>query len=351
MKGLKLIACILIMLGGFINSNAQDARFSQFYTAPAHTNPALTGIFPGQFKVGLNYRNQWSSFLGGASFNTIGASFDYRIKTTRYDYFSGGISFLRDDAGDARFNQTKVNLALSYLKKLGGNSRYSTNSHYVSLGFQGGAGQNGIDWSRLTFSQQFDSEDEIVNTDLPTGENFGNRSKFYADLNAGLAWYAVFDDNLSIYAGAAIHHLMKPDISFYDGSNDVLYTKYVGQIGGQIPFTDNFSILPAAIFSLQGPSNETVAGTNIRYSNNDRNELAFRLGLWGRMVGDQASPIVLESTIVSFMLELDRFLLGLSYDINLSTLRPASNSRGAFELSLAYVHEEKSRYKTVCPKF
>ena len=351
MKGLKLIVCILIMLGGFMNLNAQDARFSQFYTAASHTNPALTGIFPGQFKVTLNYRNQWSSFLGGASFNTVGANFDYRIKTNKYDYLSAGISLLRDDAGDARFNQTKVNLNLSYLKKLGGNSRYSTSAHYVALGFQGGVGQNGIDWSRLSFSQQFNNEDEVfVETD-PTGEDFGNRSKLYADLNAGLAWYAVFDDNLSLHAGFAMHHLMKPDISFYDGSNDVLYAKYVGQIGGQIPFTENLSILPAAIFTLQGPSHETVVGTNFRYSNNDRNELALRIGVWGRMVADEGSTMALESTIVSSMIEINQFLIGLSYDINLSTLKPASNSRGAFELSLTYVHEEKSRYKTACPKF
>jgi type IX secretion system PorP/SprF family membrane protein len=351
MKGLKLIVCILIMLGGFMSINAQDARFSQFYTAASHTNPALTGIFPGEFKVTLNYRNQWSSFLSGASFNTVGASFDYRIKTNKYDYFSGGLSLLRDDAGDARFNQTKVNVNLSYLKKLGGSSRYSTSEHYVAIGFQGGVGQNGIDWSRLSFSEQFNEDEMFIPTD-PTGEEaFGNQSRLYADLNAGLAWYGVFDDDLSLYAGFAIHHLTKPDISFYDGSDDVLYSKYVGQIGGQIPFTDNLSILPAAIFTLQGPSNETVAGANFRYSNNDRNELALRIGGWARMVGDEGSSIVLESIAVSSMIEVNRFLIGLSYDINLSTLRPASNARGAFELSMTYIHEEKSRYKTACPKF
>jgi type IX secretion system PorP/SprF family membrane protein len=351
MKGLKLIVCILIMLGGSMSINAQDARFSQFYTAASHTNPALTGVFPGQFRIAVNYRNQWSSFLSGASFNTIGASFDYRVKTNKYDYLSGGLSLLRDDAGDARFNQTKVNLALSYLKKIGGSSRYSTSEHYIAIGFQGGVGQNGIDWSRLSFSEQFNNEDEVfVETD-PTGENFGNRSKLYTDLNAGLAWYAVFDDDLSLYAGFAMHHLTNPDISFYDGSDDVLYSKYVAQIGGQIPFTDNLSILPAAIFTLQGPSNETVAGTNFRYSNNDRNELALRIGGWARVVADEESPMVLESFIVSSMIEINRFLIGLSYDINLSSLRPASNSRGAFELSMTYIHEEKSRYNASCPKF
>ncbi len=349
MKGLKLLAIVFILLGS-LGLEAQDARFSQFYTAPMHTNPAFTGIFPGQFRVTVNYRNQWSSFLSGSSFNTIGASFDIRFKMNRYDYLAGGLTLLRDDAGDARFNQTKANLSLSYLKKMGG-SRYSRNSHYLVVGFQGGAGQNGIDWSRLSFSQQFDQEDELFVPTDPTGENFGENSTIYIDANAGLAWYAVFDEDLSLYAGFAMHHLTRPNISFYDGSTETLFTKYVGQMGGQIPFSENLSILPAAIFTKQGPSNETVAGANFRYSNNDFNEVALRLGGWVRVVGDNYSPLALESFVVTSMLEIERFLVGLSYDVNMSSLQSASNSRGAFEVSLTYINQEKTRYKTICPKF
>lgn len=350
MKGLKTIVCSLLFLGIFLSASGQDARFSQFYTAPLHTNPAFTGVFPGQFRITVNYRNQWSSFLSGSSFNTIGASFDMRFKMNRYDYLAGGITLLRDDAGDARFNQTKANLSISYLKKIGG-GRYNSTHHYLTAGFQGGAAQNGIDWSRLSFSEQFDQDDELFVPTDPTGENFGENSTIYIDANAGIAWYALFDEDQSLYAGVAMHHLTQPNVSFYDGSTDILKTKIVGQIGGQIPFNDNLSILPAAIFTLQGPSNETVFGANFRYSNHDFNEVALRLGGWTRLVGDNYSALALESFVVTSMLEIERFLIGLSYDVNMSTLRNASNSRGAFEISLTYINKEKTRYRTICPKF
>lgn len=350
MKGLKLIICVFFILGTIQYSTAQDARFSQFYTAPLHTNPAFTGVFSGQYRATINYRNQWSSFLARSAFNTVGASFDIRFKTNRTDYFAAGLSILRDDAGDSRFNQTKANLAVSYLKKLGG-SRYNTTSHYVTVGFQGGAAQNGIDWSRLSFSSQFNQEDEIFVPSDPTGETFGANSTVYMDFNAGLAWYAVFEDEMSLYAGLALHHLTRPNVSFYDESNETLYAKYIAQVGGQIPFTTSLSILPAAIFTLQGPSNETVFGANFRYSSNDRNEVALRLGGWTRIVGDNYSALALESFTVTSMLEIENFLLGLSYDVNLSSLQRASNGRGAFEFSFTYIGAEKTRYKTICPKF
>ncbi len=350
MKKILRFFIILSCVFSFINLDAQDARFSQYYAAPLHNNPALSGIFPGQFRIMANYRNQWSALLGKSAFNTYGASFDIRIPTTKYDYFSAGINFLRDDAGDARFNQTKAYLNLSYLKQLSG-GRYSKSSHYLSLGFQAGIGQHGLDWSKLSFSNQFDDDlEQYVATD-PTGENFGLNSKMYVDFNAGLAWYAVFEDNLSVYAGFSMLHIIEPDVSFYDDSSEPLYRRYIGQAGGQIPFNNNLSILPSLIFTLQGPSFETTPGFNMRYSNNDFNEIALRAGAFVRIVNDSHSAMVTESLIISAMLEIEKILIGLSYDVNVSSVRNANNSRGAFELSLQYIHPEKRRFKVACPKF
>jgi Type IX secretion system membrane protein PorP/SprF len=43
---------------------AQDLRFSQWYNSPLTTNPANTGFIPASdYRIGANYRNQWSSVL------------------------------------------------------------------------------------------------------------------------------------------------------------------------------------------------------------------------------------------------------------------------------------------------
>ncbi len=349
MKGLKIILGIILLLC-FLRMEAQDARFSQFYAAPLHNNPALSGIFPGQFRIIGNYRNQWSSIIGKSAFNTYAASFDMRFPTTRGDYFAFGLNFLRDDAGDSQFNQTKANLNASFLKQLVG-SKYTNTNHFMSLGFQVGIAQNGIDWSKLSFSNQFNDElEEYIPTD-PTGENFGLNSLVYVDFNAGLAWYATFDDDKSIYAGFALQHITQPNVAFYDGSSETLFAKFLIQAGGELPLNNNFSVLPALYFAKQGPSYESVPGFNIRYSNHDRNEVALRAGAYLRVVNDQKSAMVTDSFIITSMLEIERMLIGLSYDVNVSSVRKASNSRGAFELSFQYIHPENKRYKMACPKF
>ena len=55
-------------------------------------------------------------------------------------------------------------------------------------------------------------------------------------------------------------------------------------------------------------------------------------------------------TIVG-MLELNRWTLGLSYDITVSKLTQANNARGAFEISLNYVHPGERKSRVQCPNF
>ena len=38
----------------FFKGQAQDARFSQFYATPLQLNPAMIGVYEGQFRVGVN---------------------------------------------------------------------------------------------------------------------------------------------------------------------------------------------------------------------------------------------------------------------------------------------------------
>jgi hypothetical protein len=46
-------------------------------------------------------------------------------------------------------------------------------------------------------------------------------------------------------------------------------------------------------------------------------------------------------------------MIGASYDVNISSLQPASNMRGGFELSVIYIKKPVDRElkKLNCPKF
>ncbi|MEY4893036.1 MAG: hypothetical protein RIQ34_1648, partial [Bacteroidota bacterium] len=54
-----LLSVLLIL---FQMGHAQDLHFSQYTNSPLLTNPANTGFIPdGDYRLGVNYRNQWSS--------------------------------------------------------------------------------------------------------------------------------------------------------------------------------------------------------------------------------------------------------------------------------------------------
>lgn len=331
--------------------SAQDPRFSQYYASPWNLNPAMTGVFNGRWRATLNYRNQWSSFLSPVPFKTSAAAFEGRFNVgARNDYAAFGLGLMHDEAGTSRYQQNRVQLGGAFLKQLAaGRNRPQ---HYLSAGAQLGMGQNSMDYGDLWFSRQFDSVNERPDLAASTGEpgNAAN-SKIYPDFNAGLLWYSIFKNKGFFYAGAALNHLNRPVISLLDNSRETMYTRWSGHIGGQFPLSNTLSILPGVLVMQQGPAFESDFGVNFRYSNNDLNELALRAGIWGRLGNKLDQGLQADAVTVVAMLELNRWMLGMSYDITVSGLTLANNSRGAFEMSLTYFHPYERKVKVTCPKF
>lgn len=349
---MKRFILFALLIGSVLSVSAQDARFSQTYASPLNLNPAMTGVFEGEFRVVANYRDQWSSISPTAPFRTIGASFDYRCNVANKDFLSFGVNLMRDDAGASRFTQNKGALSVSFMKMLSEGYGWRAMDQYLVVGAQLGAGQNGIYYNDLLFSTQFDNGTQTVNPLLNSQESLDETSRTYLDFNAGLMWYGVWDDRISIYAGGAIAHLNQPNISFFtETENDRLYRRYTGHLGGEIPIGKKLSWMPGLVFNKQGPSTQTDFGTQFRYSNNDYQEIALRLGVWGRVVNQLEDNLSAESIVVTTMFELDRWMIGLSYDINTSTLSRATNSRGAFEVAIIYIHPSSLRRNVECPTF
>ncbi len=343
---------IFCFCGFSLLSRAQDARFAQFYAAPQELNPAMLGVFEGQFRFVANYRTLYSSILDNRPFRTISANFDMRHRVMNGDYFGFGFSAQRDEAGISRFNHTQVNLGGSFLKQLGG-SGYRASDQYLVAGAQMGLAQRGLTYERLWFSQQFRTAPNIayIDTEADNGEAFMDQNTgLYLDFSAGLLWYASFDKNASIYLGGAMYHLNSPNVATLADGDAKLYSRWVVHGGGELPMGDNLSLLPAVLVTRQGPYFSTNAGANFRYTQRDWQELALRAGLWAH-VSNQGDSMGMDALVFAAILELERWNLGFSYDVTTSDLATANNSRGAFEVSLIYTHREKTRYKINCPKF
>ncbi|RMG88399.1 MAG: type IX secretion system membrane protein PorP/SprF [Bacteroidetes bacterium] len=354
---MKLKSTFFVALTFFLISNfwanqarAQDPQFEQFYAAPLQVNPALTGVHTGKWRVVANYRQQWNSILGRNPFKTAGASFDIKFGVGRDDFFAFGATALQDWVGESNFKQSSGNLSFAYLKQLGGG--YRSADQFLVGGAQVGVGQNSIDPQGLWFSNQFNGTTEQIDFSTPSGELIAQSTDMFVNINAGLSWYAVFDDNASFYVGGALFHINAPKASFIaDDGEEIIETRWSGQIGGEVPFNDQLSILPAIYVTGQGPSMLSIFGFNLRYTNHDWREIAIRAGVWPNLVKDELDNFSLPNYTVSTTLEMERIQIGISYDVNANKLSEPTNGRGGVELSFIYVHPGTRKERVSCPKY
>jgi type IX secretion system PorP/SprF family membrane protein len=328
---------------------AQDIHFSQFYMSPLNLNPAMTGVMNCTHRFVANYRNQWASILKANAFNTYSASYDRRIAVGRYDYFGVGGTFWGDKAGELEFATLSGKLSLSYAKRMAG---YRDRASYLVVGVDGGVSQRSIDFLKAQWPEQNDGGQ--FNPNLPSGEqNFIDNFRF-ADHAAGVMWFTVFDEYSSFYLGGAYHHLNRANQTFFDSDTvDVpLYSKFTIHGGGEFRASDRFAILPGAVIFLQGPSMQINAGTSMKFilGDNRRSNQAFQLGVWSRIANTFDGTLV-DAVILSTRFDYESFGIGFSYDINVSSLRPASNSNGAFEFSFIYQICGPERRNVFCPNF
>ncbi|MEK7253267.1 MAG: PorP/SprF family type IX secretion system membrane protein, partial [Bacteroidota bacterium] len=325
---IKLPVILLLLSVCLQTASAQDPQFIQFYNAPLQLNPALAGVHPGKWRVVANYREQWNSILDTRPFRSMSASFDARSRIGQGDFLAYGVTALRDQAGKSEYLRQSGELCLSYMKQLDG-SRYRGYDQYLIGGVQAGFGQHTLDYQNLWFSSQFDNTTEQVNQTLPNGENIDESSGIYANINAGLLWYAVFDDNQSLYVGGALHHVNAPKVSFIQADGEESFDmKWVANVGGELPFSHQLSLLPAVAVIGQGNSMLSLFGANLRYNNRDWKELAIRIGAWGHIVKDLNKSAAMPAVTFTGILEMERWNIGISYDVNANQLAPPTNGRG-----------------------
>lgn len=347
MSALKRFSLGVFALALSFGVSAQDIHFSQFYLSPLNLNPALTGVMNCNTRITANYRNQWASVLRANAYNTYSVSYDQRIPVARYDFFGLGATFWGDRAGESNFSTLSARLAGSYSKRMGGGR---SSNHYLVFGVEGGVSQRSIDFLNLRFGSQHDGQGGYDGT-LPSGERFDFDNFFYIDASAGLLWFSVLDDDNSFYAGGAYYHLNRADQSFVEDEYEALYSKYVFHAGGEFAITPRVGILPGIVSFVQGPSFELNTGASARFVLGSRkySYSAFQAGLWFRIANHFENPFIMDALILSTRFDYNQFTLGFSYDINVSSLKAASNANGAFEFALNYKICPPVRRGIYCP--
>ncbi|MBK9569739.1 MAG: PorP/SprF family type IX secretion system membrane protein [Chitinophagaceae bacterium] len=321
-------------------SDAQDPNFSQFFASPLTLNPALTGKFDGVYRIAGNYRNQWPTISN--AFVTKTVSVDFGILKNRLsdiDQMGMGVMGFTDRAGDGVLVTNNANLSLAYHKGLD-----EDGFHQIGVGFQGAYLNKRLDITKVVFEDELTPLGFVPGT---TGEIFTNKqiNVSYVDINAGVLYNGSTNGYNNFYVGASMYHINRPKESF-KGGEYLLAARTTLQAGGKIPIGSYNYLHVSAIHSIQAKAHNTVAGGAFAYNvNQDQdNPVNVYVGGWYRF-NDAAIPYV--------GLEFSGLHIGVTYDANTSTLKPASNTRGGMEISLIYIKKpiDPNAKKLNCPRF
>src|SRR5688500_9716422 len=173
------IICLLATVAVYTTTApAQDLHFSQFFNSPLTTNPANTGFIPdGDYRLGVNYRNQWSSIMT-VPYKTMSSFCDIQGGKERMEKGWQGLGafILKDVAVSGNLTSTKIYGSIAYHQLLG-------NSSLLSLGFNTGYANKQINVTNLKFPDQFDGK--FFDNKLPTNVMLTDNNIGYLDVQVG----------------------------------------------------------------------------------------------------------------------------------------------------------------------
>jgi type IX secretion system PorP/SprF family membrane protein len=323
---------------------AQDAHFSQFYETATLRNPALVGVFSGDYKVGVVHRNQWSSM--GTPFVTTNLAAESRIMILKEtnDFLSFGINAQLDKAGSINFSTNTFYGAVNYNKSLGRDQ-----STFLSVGLAGGYIQRSVDVSKMRFASQYSNGTFDQNNTASAAAISGNVVQHF-DLGAGVSLNGSMGKRVNYYAGVAGYHLSRPQETYLSQEVANLHTRWTGNAGVSVAFNNTLSMILHANYQWQDPNSELVAGGLLRGTfgttsiDNPTKKMALAAGCFYR-AGDAIIPTV--------RLEFSKLAVTGSYDVPVTSNRIYTTGMNAFEISLFFRGNWPKRPDNpmACPRF
>lgn len=320
-----------------------DIHFSQFYETSVLRNPALTGVFQDDYKLGAYVRNQWSSISNPYTTVLISAETHFSFSEMSENFFSFGLLGYSDKAGSIDQKITAFYPAINYNKSIN-----PAHNSYLSAGFTCGYVQYSFDPNKATFNNQYlNGHFDPLN---PTMENLPNPKMNFWDLGTGLNYNTSFgaDNNTALILGTSAYHITQPKFSYYQKSGITENMRFNGNATINNVVNDKFSFQLHGNYAQQGTYQEIVAGTIVNYAQNVGNvetTLILSLGCFYRY-GDAVIPVI--------KAKYQRMSLGVSYDVNVSSLKDASRLQGGAEVTLFVAGDYTDKgitRKTVCPKY
>lgn len=317
---LKFVLYLLLTMVSIIKVKAQDPIFTQYFLVPETINPAFTGTLVTGYS-GIIHRSQWPN--------------ENRRIDTEYAFINGpigpdremglGLTILNQREVFTNYNYVQINGVYSYNVNL-------NNDWKLRLGIEAGYGRKNFNFRSLLLEDQINSDDGSISegTIDPSILNYNDKIDFL-DISSGLLLF-----NEKAWFGASLKHLNKPNIAFTEYASVPLEMFLSIHSGYSLSLDDSHltfipdqtNILLTANYMKQAQYNRLDFGTAIELK-------PLMVGVIGATNpgGKSDNSHLLTSVNIFGSIQLNRFVLGYSYDINTSKL---GNTQGVHELSITW---------------
>ena len=140
-----------------------------------------------------------------------------------------------------------------------------------------------------------------------------------------------------------MYHINRPQVGFKD-KNWYMTGRVTFHGGGTFFLSDVVSVSTSIIHQMQNKASETTLGGALALNANSDNENPTNvyIGSWMR-VNDALIPYI--------GLEFAGLRIGATYDVNISSLKAATASRGGSEISIIYIKRPIESKGIPCPRF
>ncbi len=318
---LKRVLYSMLFFAIALGVSAQDVHYSQFFNSPLNLSPGLTGVFNGNQRYHLNYKNQWNNPVGYNSFD-LGADFKFDKCGTKNSYFALGGLLNYDRAGDLGLQHFGFNVLASYTLGL-------TDNLKLTPGLNAGFVARSYGWQDAlypTTDGSFTPENLNTSTsyfDLSGGLNFRYQTAWRNFLDIGVGYFH-FNEPVTTFSGNSVDEdVVNPKLNLYAMLN--------------WPLGNKLDLLVNGLFSSQDVYQEIVLNLQGKIYLGDTYSKALYLGIGTRLADielDDDSSTGLESLIPIIGLQLGNFKAEFNYDILTSAFSHAAN--GSPEISLMY---------------
>jgi len=309
---------------------AQDPHFSQFFMAPHFINPARVGTLYGDWSVMGNSRQQWTNV--GTAFHTNAVALEGKITGLQEssNILAVGLSMMNDRSMKGSFRSNYISATAAYHIQLDDNNR-------MGLGFQGSYSKRILDYTRLTFGEQFTGRG--FDLAIPNGEpGLYDMPAFYS-IGSGFN-YGYSTDNFNADIGLAIYDINRPNQSFLNQTNR-LEPRYTVNMNMDYLTEGSLVFNAGGFFHLQTIQSYYAIGGSVG--------MAISPGTWDKILyaggwfreGDAFFPYM--------GIQLNDLRIGLSYDVTYSKQNKGPGNPQSMELSFIYTHSKEKRNAPPCP--